>query len=307
MSEIENLVDKYLEYLKLEKNYSEKTLEAYSFYLNRFLDWTGASKINEVSPTLVRRYRVKLYDYRNEKNHKLNSATRNYHLIALRSFLRYLIVERDLDVLSPEKVVLGKTEDRTIKFLAPKDLEKLFEAPNSKTVAGKRDRAILELLFSTGLRVSELAALNREAINFKTQEFSVVGKGGRARVVFISDRAVTALDKYLRTREDEFKPLFIRYRGPKIREFGDGEELRLSARSVERLVKKYVHKAGLTVEATPHTMRHSFATDLLRAGAGIREVQELLGHKNIATTQIYTHVTDRKLREVHRKFHSGNK
>ena len=307
MSQIEDLVDAYLEYLKLEKNYSEKTLESYSHHLNRFLDWTGVRKIEEVSPTLVRNYRIRLHDYRGERGQRLSLATRNYHLIALRGFLRYLIVERGLDVLSPEKIILGKVGDREIQFLGSRDLEKLLKAPDSTTKIGKRDRAVLELLFSTGLRVSELVALNRDQINLKTCEFSVKGKGGRVRVVFISNRAANALRIYLKTRTDAFKPLFIRYRGPKIGEVGDGERLRLSVRSVERLVKKYVRKVGLAVEATPHTMRHSFATDLLREGADVREVQELLGHKNIATTQIYTHVTSRRLKEVHRKYHSGNK
>lgn len=308
MKKIEDLIDQYLNYLKLEKNYSENTLDTYSHYLNRFLEWMDVDQIDGVSPTLVRNYQIKLYDYRDEKGDKLAAKTRNYHLIALRGFLRYLVVQRELNVMPPEKVSLGKISERQISVLEIDELKDLFSAPNTKSKLGKRDKAILELLFSTGLRVSELVALNREQINFKTREISVKGKGGRVRVVFISERATKSLQEYLATREDDYIPLFIRYRGPTPEESAqkDGEGWRLSARSVQRLVKKYGRKAGLSKDATPHTLRHSLATDLLRGGADIREVQELLGHKNIATTQIYTHVTDRRLKKVFEEAHSGN-
>lgn len=307
-NEVENLIHSFLQHLKLEKNYSEKTLESYGHYLTRFLNWTDVKKISDISPTLIRDYRVRLYDFRDERDRKLKNKTRNYHLIVLRSFLRYLITERGLEVMSPDEISLGKTEEREVDFLQSKELIKLFSAPDPKTKMGKRDRAVLELLFSTGLRVSELVSLDRDKINLETQEFSVIGKGGKSRVVFISNRAARALSEYLETREDDLKPLFIRYRGPTPDEDEDkNEAYRLSARSVQRLVKKYVHKVGLTTEATPHTLRHTFATDLLRAGADVREVQELLGHKNVSTTQIYTHVTDRKLKKVHERYHSGNK
>lgn len=308
MTKIENFVDQYLTYLKLEKNYSEKTLESYSHYLNRFLEWAEIGSPKQISPTLVRDFQIKLYDYKNEHGRKLNTRTRNYHLIALRSFLRYLIIECDLDVMPPEKINLAKLEDREIKFLSAEQLERLLRAPNRSSQLGKRDRALLEFLFSTGLRVSELVSIDRNQLNLKTGELSVVGKGGKARLVFISDRAKETLKIYLAARGDAYKPLFIRFRGPRVdpAEVND-DSFRLSVRSIERLVGKYILRAGITVDATPHTLRHSFATDLLRGGADLREVQEMLGHANVATTQIYTHVTNERLHEVYRRAHSGNR
>ena len=310
---VADLVDKYLEHLKLEKNYSPRTLESYAHYLTRFLQWTGVNALKDLSPTLIRDYQIKLYDFTDERGGQLTPKTRNYHLIALRGFLRYLIVERGMvDIVPPEKVALGRISEREISVLEEGDLAKLMAAPNSQTRGGRRDRALLETLFSTGLRVSELVSLNREQINLETGEFSVLGKGGRRRVVFLSERATATLADYLQNRHDDYQPLFIRFRGPKVQDTSPnigvrGEGWRLSARGVQRLVKKYVRRAGLPLGVTPHTLRHSFATDLLRGGADVREVQELLGHKNIATTQIYTHVTDRRLKEVFRKSHSGNK
>ncbi|MBU4430900.1 tyrosine-type recombinase/integrase [Patescibacteria group bacterium] len=223
----------------------------------------------------------------------------------MRSFLKWLI-KNDYRVLQPEKLDVPKRKSESLKFLDIKQVEKLLNQPILSTRSGLRDRAILELLFSTGLRVSELVALNRSNVDIVSREFGVIGKGGRARVVFISKKAANLIDRYLRTRIDKYKPLFVRYAGKY--EFGaDDESYRLTSRSIQRLVKKYVKKAKLPVDATPHTLRHSMATDLLRSGADIRSVQEILGHKNIATTQIYTHVTDKRLREVHNKFHSGNR
>jgi len=226
-------------------------------------------------------------------------------MIALRAFLRYL-ARIDIKTLSAEKVELGETDSRPLKVLDDNYLKSLLEAPDTSKKDGIRDRTILETLFSTGLRVSELASLNRDTINLTRREFGIVGKGGKERVVFLSDSAVEWLDRYLTARKDTFKPLFIRFQG-KVDPTNGGEAMRLTSRSIERIVEKYVKKLGLPVKATPHTLRHSFATDLLLNGADIRSVQEMLGHSNISTTQIYTHVTNAHLKDVHKAFHSGNK
>lgn len=303
------LVDRFLEHLEIEKNCSKLTIRNYRFYLKRFLAWLAKSypdfKIEDVAVDTVRRYRLFLANYSDQKNLTLKRITQNYHIIALRSFLRYLI-KNDYKALSPDKIDLPKAESKSLKFLEKDYLRQLFDAVNVSSEKGCRDRAILEMLFSTGLRVSELTRLNRDNINFKTQEFGVIGKGGRARVVFLSDAAVFWLGKYLGERKDNFRPVFIRYAKEVIKDnFGD--KMRLTPRSVERIVEKYVRAARLPVKATPHTLRHSFATDLLSNGADLRSVQEMLGHKNISTTQIYTHITNPQLKEVHRKFHLGNR
>jgi site-specific recombinase XerD len=221
---------------------------------------------------------------------------------------RFLIKKQKMNVLSPETIELGKRRDRSIKYLSPELLQRLFDSVPTQSAMGTRDRAILEVLFSTGLRVSELTALNKDHINLKTGEFGVIGKGGKARVVFISKTAGEWLQKYFEKRTDPYRPLFIRYSGPKEKEEGlKDNKLRLSVRSVERMIDKYRLKAGIPFRIGPHVLRHSYATDLLSHGADLRSVQEMLGHKNIATTQIYTHVTNHQLREVHEKFHSGNK
>jgi site-specific recombinase XerD len=219
--------------------------------------------------------------------------------------LKYLI-KNDFKTVEPSKIELPRTESRSLKFLDREDIEKLVTMPNTSVEEGIRDRAILELLFSTGLRVSELVKLNHDQINFERREFGIIGKGGRARVVFLSDRAIEWISRYLDNRTDTHRPLFIRYSGT-IDTKNDGEAMRLNVRSVQRIVKKYVQKARLPVDASVHTLRHSFATDLLSNGADLRSVQEMLGHKNIATTQIYTHVTNKQLKDVHKTFHSGNK
>jgi site-specific recombinase XerD len=216
------------------------------------------------------------------------------------------LIKNDIKTLEPSKIDLPKTESRSLKFLEREQVDRLVTMPDTSLEEGVRDRAILELLFSTGLRVSELAKLNHQQLNLERREFGVIGKGGRARVVFISDRAAEWIQRYLDMRTDMFKPLFIRYSG-KVIEEDDGEKMRLTVRSIERMVKKYVQMARLPVDASVHTLRHSFATDLLTNGADLRSVQEMLGHKNIATTQIYTHITNKQLRDVHKAFHSGNK
>lgn len=303
------LIDQFLEHLEIEKNASKLTIRNYRHYLRVFSEWLSstlpASSIEHVSLSDIRRYRVFLANQVDEKGIPLKKVTQNYYVIALRSFLRYLI-KNDIAVLEPSKIDLPKTESRSLKFLEREQIDQLVTMPDTSIEEGCRDRAVLELLFSTGLRVSELCKLNHEQVNLERREFGVIGKGGRARVVFISDRAADWVFRYLSMRSDTFKPLFIRYSGKVIEDNG-GEKMRLTPRSIERLVKKYVKLARLPVDATVHTLRHSFATDLLTNGADLRSVQEMLGHKNIATTQIYTHITNKQLREVHKAFHSGNK
>ncbi|MBU1088997.1 tyrosine-type recombinase/integrase [Patescibacteria group bacterium] len=305
-----DLVRRFLEYLEIERNCSQLTIRNYKHYLDELCVFLFAEKklnkleIDDIGMEEVRRFRLYL-SRKKGRNGEMKIVTQGYYIIALRSFLKWLI-KNDYRVLQPEKLDVPKRKSESLKFLDIKQVEKLLNQPILSTRSGLRDRAILELLFSTGLRVSELVALNRSNVDIVSREFGVIGKGGRARVVFISKKAANLIDRYLRTRIDKYKPLFVRYAGKY--EFGaDDESYRLTSRSIQRLVKKYVKKAKLPVDATPHTLRHSMATDLLRSGADIRSVQEILGHKNIATTQIYTHVTDKRLREVHNKFHSGNR
>ncbi|MDO8270272.1 MAG: tyrosine-type recombinase/integrase [Candidatus Levybacteria bacterium] len=302
-------INTYLEYLEIEKNASKLTIRNYKFYLSRFTSWFEANypqkSIKDINIELVRRYRVWLSDYADDKGITLMRVTQGYHIIALRSFLRFC-VRNDMETLSPEKIDLPKGESKSLKFLGRDHLRELMNAVDTSDVKGLRDRAILELLFSTGLRVSELCRLNRDQMNFKTLEFGVIGKGGRARVVFLSDSAIFWLTKYFDARDENFAPVFIRY-AKGVDPINQGERMRLTPRSIERIVEKYVRKAKLPVKISPHGLRHSFATDLLYNGADLRSVQEMLGHKNISTTQIYTHVTNPQLKNVHRKFHQGNK
>jgi site-specific recombinase XerD len=236
----------------------------------------------------------------------LQRVTQSYHIVALRAFLRYLLVQRDIPTLSPDKVELPKQGSRSVSFLNPGQIERLLNSPKISNNVGLRDRTILETLFSTGLRVSELVSLNRDQVDLERKEFGVKGKGNKIRVVFLSDTAAEWIERYLRSRQDNFKPLFIRYSG-KVDARNSGEKMRLTARSIQRIVVKYAKRSGLPIEATPHTLRHSFATDLLISGADIRSVQEMLGHESIRTTQVYTHVTNRHLKEVHKAFHSRNR
>lgn len=308
-SSLPELINQYLEYLEIERNSSKLTIRDYRHYLTRFYDWY---KDIDPSPTpekinleLLRKFRLYLSNYVDEHGDTLKRITQSYHIISIRSFLRWLI-KNDHQTLEPSKIDLPKVEDRQVSFLERGHVEQLLNSPDLSTDEGARDKAIMELLFSTGLRVSELTSLNRDAINLDRREFGVIGKGKKARVVFISQNAAYWVEKYLARRTDDFKPLFIRYSG-KLDMEDDGEKMRLSPRSIQRTIEKYVKKSKLPIKATPHTMRHSFATDLLLNGADIRSVQEMLGHKNIATTQIYTHITNKQLREVHDAFHSGNK
>ncbi len=306
---LENLINNFLEYLEIEKNCSKLTIRNYRFYLKRFKNWlekdSPGGSIKDLSTDTVRKYRVYLSNYADDKGFTLKRVTQSYHIIALRSFLRFLI-RNDYKTLAPEKIDLPKVESKSLKFLERDHLKALVNAIGISNDIGLRDRAIVETLFSTGLRVSELVRLNRDQINLNTREFGVIGKGGRARIVFLSDSACFWISKYFEKREDSFKPLFIRY-SRDVSVENNGEKMRLTSRSVERLIEKYVRIARIPIKATPHTLRHSFATDLLSNGADIRSVQEMLGHKNISTTQIYTHVTNPQLKEIHRKFHQGNR
>jgi len=302
-------IRRFLEYMEVERNCSKLTVRNYQHYLEvlqHYFESLGKAtpQVSDINQDSVRSFRLYLTRQAGV-NGEMKIVTQGYYVIALRSFLKYLI-RNDYKVMQPEKIEVPKNKDHSLKFLNGEQVERLLNQPILSTKVGLRDRAILELLFSTGLRVSELTRLNRDQINLKTREFGIIGKGGKARLVFISARAAIYLDRYIKTRSDKDKPLFIRYGGKK-EVITEEEKMRLSPRSIERLVKHYVRLAKLPVDATPHTLRHSMATDMLRAGADIRSVQEILGHKNISTTQIYTHVTDARLREVHEKFHSGNK
>jgi len=308
-SETDRLIEEFLEHLEIEKNCSPLTIRNYKHYLTRFSNWLKAnsSKSDPASINLeiIKKYRVFLSRFTAKNGSPLSRVTQSYHVIALRAFLRYLI-KNDYRTIAPEKIELPKSESHSLKFLTTEQMERLLGQPEISKPQGLRDKAILETLFSTGLRVSELVSLNRDKIDLNRREFGVIGKGGRARVVFLSKSAAEWIGKYLASRPDKWEPLFIRIiKNPEIIE--DGKKLRLTVRSIQRIVKKYVRQAKIPIDISPHGIRHSFATDLLMAGADIRSVQELLGHKNIATTQIYTHVTNRQLRDVHEAFHGKGK
>lgn len=304
-SEIARKVKDFLEYLAVERGSSPLTIRNYKHYLSRFILWMESQGIREdlrdINQDVVKNFRVFLTNLPGEDKHNLSRRTQSYHVIALRSFLKWLI-RNDFTVMAPDKIELPKVEERQVKFLSGEEVDRMLNAPSQDSIQGKRDKAILEVLFSTGLRVSELTKLDRDKVNLDTKEFGIVGKGGKARVVFLSSRATDWLIKYLNSRDDHFKPLFIHHKG-KMDPTTPDEKMRLTPRSVQRMIKKYSHKMKMPMEVTPHVMRHSFATDLLNAGADIRSVQEMLGHKNISTTQIYTHVTNKQLRDIHKAFH----
>lgn len=303
------LVQDFLEDLQIEKGRSRLTIMKYGLYLHRFLDWTHCTDQKDITQDVVRRFRLRLaqkiidHPGKGQVGETLSRGCQNAHLIALRSFLRYL-AKRDFQSLAPDKIELAKVPERSVSFLDAAELEQLLNAPfqklGQKPIAF-RDVAILEMLFSTGLRVSELAALNKAQVHDRSDEISVRGKGGKMRVVFISPRARAAVQKYIRLRNDDCPILFIRW--DKGRGILDKNQKTLTPRSIERLVKSYVAFCGLGKKVTPHTLRHSFATDLLQNGADLRSVQALLGHSSIMTTQIYTHVTDQHLADIHKTFH----
>lgn len=306
---IEHL-DEFYQYLDIERGLSPSSQETYQRFLSRFVDWLQESnnenlKPHQLTDQHIWNYRVYLSKQKNYKNQPISKKTRNYYLIAIRNLLNFF-ADWDIEALPAKKVKLAKEKDNdSLKFLNLEQIKTLLNAPDTDKRTGLRDKAMLETLFSTGLRVAELVGLDCKQINIKSREEDlevvITGKGDRTRTVYFSPRAVKALDNYLSIRDDDLEPLFIRYRGPKT---GDR---RISTRSVEKIVKKYVKKTGLPKETTPHTLRHSYATDLLAQGVDLRVIQEFLGHKNIATTQIYTHITSKKLKEIHKKYHSGQK
>jgi len=298
----EQAVEQFLEYLELEQNRSSKTIQNYSHYLTRLSDFAGDIKISDINDELIRKWRLWLNRLPTNTSDELGKSTQNYHLIALRSFLKYCS-KRGYEVMSADKVELARTRRPQVTFLTPEELERLAAQPDINKLNGLRDRAIIELLFSSGLRVSELVGLDRDHINLSRREFMVRGKGQKDRPIFISPEAADWIKKYLEMRQDNTKPLFIRYSGSKKVDLS-GNFHRLTARSVQRMIARYALLAGITKHVSPHTLRHSFATDLLMNGADLRSVQAMLGHSNIATTQIYTHVTDPHLKAVHEKFHN---
>jgi site-specific recombinase XerD len=291
----------FLEYLEIEQNRSQKTIQNYDHYLTRLVDYAGDIKVSDIDNELVRKWRLWLNRLGTNTSDELGKTTLNYHLIALRSFLKFC-AKREIETLPADKIELARTKRKQVTFLTPEELERLFTQPDANTLAGLRDRAILELLFSSGLRVSELTGLNKDHINLKRKEFMVRGKGQKDRPIFISNKAATCIQQYLDKRTDTLSPLFINHSSGS-KATTDGNYKRLTSRSVQRMVAKYAKLAGITKHVSPHTLRHSFATDLLMNGADLRAVQAMLGHSNIATTQIYTHVTDPHLKAVHQKFH----
>lgn len=301
---LSELLMDFVESLEVERGRSQKTAENYHLYLERLVEFAGDIEVDKITSELIRKYRLWLNRYKNEMGEPLSLITQNYHLIALRSFLKYCS-KRDIPTLGPEKIELPKVKRRQVSFLTTEETERLIESVDINATTGLRDRAILELLFSCGLRVSELTNLNRDHINLNRGEFMVRGKGQKDRPVFVSPEATEWLARYLETRTDNAVPLFVRYSGHKT---GDerGESFRLTPRSVQRMVQFYAKLAGITKHVSPHTLRHSFATDLLMNGADLRSVQSMLGHSNIATTQVYTHVTDQHLKEIHEKFHRAH-
>ena len=298
--ELHNAIRQFLEHCEVELGHSPLTIRNYEHYLRRFMSFCETQQctmIDGVTHDIVRAYRLWLHRQQTIKGEPLSRQTQNYHLIALRSLLKYCS-KRDIETLAPEKIELADIPDREIIILDPDEIERLLNAPSASNRVGKRDRALCNILFSTGLRLRELAALNCVDVNKDTGEFYVRGKGGKIRIVFLSDRARESIFSYLSARTDNDPALFIR---SKSRE--DKQDMRLSTRQIERIVTNTARMAGIVKPVHPHTLRHSFATDLLHGGADLRSVQTLLGHASVTTTQIYTHVSNPQLKEVHKAFH----
>ncbi|MBI2676740.1 MAG: tyrosine-type recombinase/integrase [Candidatus Yanofskybacteria bacterium] len=301
VADVKQLKNDFLEYLEIEKNRSSKTVENYGHYLNRFLNFAKVGSASQISEDLIRKFRIYLNRLTDNHGESLKKVTQNYHIIAIRAFLKYLS-KREIKSVSPEKIELGKQEDRHIDFLESNELARLLASPKDDNLSDLRDKAILETLFSTGLRVSELCSLETDKVDLNRGEISVKGKGSKIRLVFLSDDAQKSISSFLKKRSDADPALFIRI--PKDQAFGKYENLRLSPRSIQRIIKKHATRAGIVgKKVSPHSLRHSMATDLLRNGADIRSVQAILGHSSVTTTQIYTHVTDSGLKEIHKKFH----
>ncbi|MBU1017730.1 tyrosine-type recombinase/integrase [Patescibacteria group bacterium] len=299
-------IRQFLEHCEIEKNQSKRTLVSYAHYLERFLEFAKDIDIIKINLPLIKKYRLFLNRYEFRPHENLSVKTQNYHVIALRAFLKFC-VKSDWKVLAPEKVDLAKIPDREVEYLTREELERLFRTIDDGKITGLRNRAIVEMLYSTGLRISELTALSRQNVDLERGEFSIRGKGKKIRIVFLSERAKGWLKEYLDARDDNFGPLFLNHRRSREKKKGDldlkGEHRRLTDYTIQEMVRTTACQAGITKHVTPHTIRHSFATELLINGADIRSVQELLGHSSITTTQIYTHITNKKLREVHQKYH----
>jgi site-specific recombinase XerD len=292
----------FIEHLEVEGGRSAKTAENYKLYIERFIEFSEDIQVGKITSEIIRKYRLWLNRYKNDQDEELATITQSYHLIALRGFLHYLS-GRDISSLSPDKIILPKVARKQVTFLYRDEVNRILEKINISTEQGLRDQAIVELLFSSGLRVSELIGLDRDHVNTKRREFMVRGKGQKDRPVFISKIAADHIEQYLETRSDSLSPLFISY-SRNAQPETSGNYRRLSARSVQRILSHYAKLAGITKHVSPHTMRHSYATDLLMNGADLRSVQSMLGHSNISTTQVYTHVTDEHLREIYEQFHS---
>lgn len=304
-----DLIMDFIEYIEIEKGRSIRTAENYHLYMDRLVEFAGDIPVSQITDELVRKYRLWLNRYIDAQGRELSIITQSYHLIALRSFLKYC-GQRDIDTLDADRINLPKVAKKQVSFLLAEEVARMMDAVDLDDLNGLRDKAILELLFSGGMRVSELCSLNREQVNLDRREFTIRGKGNKDRPIFISKAAATAVGDYLNSRNDNLKPLFLNNSRNIHKDLDDNdgvdasESRRLTPRSIQRIVTKYTRLAGITKHVTPHTLRHSFATDLLMNGADLRSVQSMLGHSNIATTQIYTHVTDPHLKEVHEQFQS---
>lgn len=300
---VSDLIVDFLEYLEVEQNRAQKTAENYHLYLMRLVEFDGDLTLEKINEEFVRKWRLWLARFKDDRGQELSKITQGYHLIALRSFLKFC-AKRGYESLNSDKIELPRVARRQVNFLSNDELQRLFKEIPTDTQVGLRDRAIIALLYSSGLRVSELTNLDRGHINIKRQEFTIRGKGQKDRVVFIDQLASRLIQEYMAARTDNVAPLFVRYSGKQVVD-QTGDFGRLTPRSVQRIVSRYARLAGITKHVSPHTLRHSFATDLLMNGADLRSVQSMLGHSNISTTQIYTHVTDPHLLDVHKRFHSN--